>query len=88
MPTIEHPDRPGEHIDVEIVDHESHRGVDVVQIQAVEDGVELTDDSGNAPWVPVEAIEDGLVKTPEGAVALAEGRTPEEAEAVREEVEE
>lgn len=33
-----------------------------------------------------EVVGDGLIETPSNAVALAEGRTPEEAEAVRQEV--
>lgn len=45
-------------IDVEILDRESHRGHDVVQIQAVEDGVTLSDQSGGAPWVPRDSVEE------------------------------
>lgn len=34
-----------------------------------------------------EVVDDGLIETPSNAVALAEGRTPEEAEELRREVE-
>lgn len=45
-------------MDVEILDRESHRGNEVVQIQAVEDGVTLSDQSGEAPWVPRDSVEE------------------------------
>jgi hypothetical protein len=86
MPEIE---QNGERIEVEIVDSESHRGVEVVQVESADDNTTLSDKSGNAPWVEHDELitGEGLQQTPESAVALADGRTPEEAEAVREEVE-
>lgn len=44
-------------IDVEILDSESYRGTDVVQIDAVDDGTSLTDPAGDPPWVEEEELD-------------------------------
>lgn len=44
--------------EVQIIDRESHRGVEVVQIEATDDGVSLSDPSGNAPWVKADEVDE------------------------------
>jgi hypothetical protein len=44
-------------IAVEIIDSASHNG-DYVQVQAVEDGIELSDESGNAPWLALSEVSE------------------------------
>jgi len=56
MGDIAHPNGDGR-IEVEIIDTESYRGTDVVQVQAAEDGVDLSDQSGDAPWVEESEVE-------------------------------
>lgn len=56
MGEIANPDG-GDSIEVEIIDSETH-GDEYVQVQAVEDGVELSDQSGNAPWVSAEEVNE------------------------------
>jgi hypothetical protein len=88
MAQIAHP-QTGDSIEVKVIDEASHHG-EYVQVQAVEDDVELSDQSGEAPWIEADELmfpEQGMAETPEDAVALADGRTPEEAEEMREEVE-
>ena len=43
-------------IEVEIVDKATHNGL-FVQVQAVEDEITLSDQSGNAPWVEASDVE-------------------------------
>lgn len=45
-------------IDVEILDRESYRGTDVVQIDAVDEATSLTDPSGNPPWVEADEVDN------------------------------
>lgn len=54
MAEVDHPDT-GESIDVEIIDRASHHG-EYVQVQAVEDGIELHDESGEAPWLDADEV--------------------------------
>jgi hypothetical protein len=56
MGQIAHPDDDGS-IEVEIIDSASHNG-EYVQVQAVEDGVELSDQSGDAPWLDADEVQD------------------------------
>jgi hypothetical protein len=56
MGEISHPDT-GDSIEVEIANSASHNG-DYVQVQAVKDGIELSDESGNAPWVEAEEVSE------------------------------
>lgn len=55
---------------VEVVDEESHREEQMLKV--VGDGVDR--------WVFIEDLDEVPGGTPEGAVALDEGRTPEEVE--------
>jgi len=55
MAQIAHP-QTDDSIEVEVIDEESHNG-DYVQVQAVEDGVELSDESGEAPWMEADEVE-------------------------------
>lgn len=55
MAQIAHPSGSGQ-IEVEVVDQASHYG-EYRQVQAVEDGVTLSDQSGDAPWMDVDEIE-------------------------------
>ncbi len=57
MAQIAHPNDSGT-IDVEVVDNEHHRGVEVAQIQAIAEGIELTDGAGALPWVMTEELEE------------------------------
>jgi hypothetical protein len=57
MAQIAHPNGSGT-IDVEVVDNEQHRGVEVAQIQAIADTVELTDGAGALPWVMADELEE------------------------------
>jgi len=50
MPEIAHPDGEGQ-IAVDVVDTESHRGNHMVQVEATDDSLSLTDTSGEAPWL-------------------------------------
>lgn len=54
MAQIAHPETD-DSIEVEVIDEESHNG-DYVQVEAVEDGVELTDESGDSPWMSSEDV--------------------------------
>lgn len=49
MPTIKH--EVHGIIDVEIINQETHRGEDIYQVQATDDGLTLRDESGEAPWM-------------------------------------
>lgn len=55
MAQIAHP-QTGDSIEVEIVDEESYRSDSVVQVQAVDDDIELSDESGNDPWVDADEV--------------------------------
>lgn len=55
MAHITHPDRSGE-LEVEVVDEESHHGKEMVQVEAVPDGIELSDESGDKPWLFEEKL--------------------------------
>ena len=55
MAQVAHPNGDGT-IEVEVIDEETH-GDEYVQIQAVEDGVSLTDQSDNPPWVKAEKLQ-------------------------------
>lgn len=57
MPTIAHPERPNERIEVEVVDSESHHQFDAVQVEAVSDSVSLSDVSGEQPWLPADEVQ-------------------------------
>lgn len=56
MPTIAHPD-DDRSIDVEVIDSESHRGEEMVQVEATDDDVNLTDQSGESPWLFEEELQ-------------------------------
>jgi len=56
--TSDHPVGRYDGIDVEILDRESHHGNEMVQLQAVEDGVEMSDGAGEAPWVFAEEVSE------------------------------
>lgn len=54
MAEIDHPDRDGR-IEVEVIDRESHHG-EYVQVQATDDSIELSDESGEAPWLEADEV--------------------------------
>lgn len=49
MATINDPRGAGT-IDVRVVDEESHFGNEMVQVEATDESLELTDESGESPW--------------------------------------
>lgn len=51
--TIRHPDRE-QPIAVEIIDEETYHGERVVQVEALADGIELHDQSGEQPWLEAD----------------------------------
>jgi hypothetical protein len=55
MAQIAHP-QTGDSIDVEIIDREEYRGTEVVQVEATDDGIELSDESGEKPWVEEDEV--------------------------------
>lgn len=60
MATIRH---DGQTIEVEVLQTHTSRGEDVHQVQATDDSITLSDQSGEAPWLF------------EGDVAFAEGES-------------
>jgi len=56
MAQVSHPETE-DSIEVEIIDTETH-GSEYHQVQAVSDEITLTDESGNAPWVEAEELEE------------------------------
>jgi len=57
MATIAHPDTDGS-LEVNVIDRESHRGNEYVQIESNEDGINISDQSGASPWFPAEEVEE------------------------------
>jgi hypothetical protein len=57
MPEIAHPNGDGR-IDVEIIDTETHSGDEFAQVQATDDGTDLSDQSSEAPWVGMDEVMD------------------------------
>jgi hypothetical protein len=55
---IDHPEKQDSTLPVEVVDEESHRGVEMVRVEAVSPNVTLQDQSGNSPWVFIEDVEE------------------------------
>jgi len=58
MARISHPENSESEIEVEIVDEVDHHGR-YVQIEAVDGGITLADQSGNAPWVAADELAGG-----------------------------
>jgi hypothetical protein len=56
MGQIDHP-TTGDSIEVEVVDTASHHG-DYVQVEAVDPAIELADESGNAPWLAEDEVQE------------------------------
>lgn len=56
MAQVSHPTDDGS-IDVEIIDSEEYRGTEVFQVQATDDDLELSDESGNAPWLETDEVQ-------------------------------
>jgi hypothetical protein len=56
--TIDHPNDSDRELPVECVAEASHRGVDMVQVEAVSPRIELTDKAGELPWVFADEVEE------------------------------
>lgn len=56
MAVIDHP-RTDDSIDVEIIDRESHHG-EYVQVEAVDETIDLSDESGDQPWFEADRVMD------------------------------
>jgi hypothetical protein len=55
---IDHPEDENRTLPVEVVDEESHRGVEMVRVEAVSPNVTIRDQSGESPWVFRSDVEE------------------------------